>query len=1520
MGKVIKIIRSFISAAILALIVLPVALSLLLYLPWIQDFARRAAAGFLSDKLQTVVSVDKLHLKLFSRVTLDGFYVQDYHGDTLLYAGRIVVPLQSLNVFTGAVTLGHVGLEDVRFDLMQDSTRTSNLRQILQRIKRKEKREKKRKFRLHAAGVTIRDMDFRHRKFDVKPREYGVNFTDLDVRRFSLKVRDVSVEGDSVALAIDSLTLRERCGLHIRNLSTPAFGISGTGMRFDDLRLTTDESDVRMAYLYFDYATWKGYKDFLNDVRIRSEFSRSTVSFRTIAYFAQGLRRWQTVLRDASGSVDGPVSAMKGRIGRATARSTTLSLRFGIDGLPEVAETRFSFDVSSLHTDAADIEYFVQDIAGRSLGKSLPLVERMGRIAFSGHFDGLFSDFRADGRLQTDAGEASVDFDIRPVEGGATGFQGRLSTADFGVGRLLEASKLGRVSLSADVSGQFGQSFRMNARARVPKLEFNDYAYRDIALDGRFENRRFTGKIASDDPNMTFDFDGDLDFNGEQPVYHFDLNLVNADLHELHFNRRDTVSRVRCGLHAQASGTSLDNINGEAEIFDMTYVNQLDTVRTGRIRLLAENGSDRKLIGLYSPFADAELRGKLSYENMFSYFSNTLRSYLPSLSERPRTAEDSVPSVAGASRIDSYYLLDVNVKRANNVAGIFSPGLRLAQGTKLVFLFNPESDVFSLTLDSELIENERFFVSDLKASCRNQGDSISLFVTAADLFAKGMYMPDFSVIGGAKENRINLAARFNNSDNGTYALLGTTSTLGRDPQSGVPQVRVRFNPSSFTTNGRTWRIWARQIVFDSTRIDVDRFSISSGQQRLSVDGVASRSDRDTLRLQLHRFDLKPFSRFAERQGYAFEGVTNGSAELISAYGGGVLRAGIDFDSVRVNGVPLVDSRFESRWDLQSRRALFRLIDRAADSSIVEGFYAPADKRLEADVHLRRIDLSLLDPVLKGVLRETQGMADASLRLTNPGGKLTLDGTIGVGTFRSTVDYTNVPYTMSDAVIDVRRNTMTLRPTELYGPSGGRAGFDMSFSFANPRNLSYEVHVRPDRTLVLNTTPRQNELFYGSVYATGSATIRGNKNGVSMDIVAASAENTRFFLPLGNGGSDISAADFIVFEDPAKRAADDSLRSVSRRRQFLSRRMGRESFRSDMDIKMALDIRPNAEMQLTLDQAGDNVLRGRGNGTLNLHVNPVDKEFTIYGDYDITEGSYRFSLQNFATRNFLIQEGSNIQWTGDPADALVNITAVYKLKASLAPLLSGSGGGQNLRRNVPVECIIRLSDRLTQPTLTFDVSVPNTDPETQSLVRNAMNTQEMMSTQFLWLLATQSFYADNSGTSQNLNIGAMGATVTGIEFLSTQLSNLLSTDRFRLAPKFRPKSEETSDEFGTEFYGELIKDRLIVEGDVSYDTGNGMPMNNRTANSLTGDVTLSLLLDEAGNLKVKAFTRTIDRFDENQGLQESGLGISYRQSFDNFGDLIRNIKDRRQRRRLSRELRQAERKAAADSLKVAADGK
>ena len=75
------------------------------------------------------------------------------------------------------------------------------------------------------------------------------------------------------------------------------------------------------------------------------------------------------------------------------------------------------------------------------------------------------------------------------------------------------------------------------------------------------------------------------------------------------------------------------------------------------------------------------------------------------------------------------------------------------------------------------------------------------------------------------------------------------------------------------------------------------------------------------------------------------------------------------------------------------------------------------------------------------------------------------------------------------------------------------------------------------------------------------------------------------------------------------------------------------------------------------------------------------------------------------------------------------------------------------------------------------------------------------------------------------------------------------------------------------------------------------MTNRQGTSnLTGDFYLTWLIDRAGNLRTKAFTRTIDRFDENQGLQESGIGIYYKEDFNSFKDILRNIRERFRRKK------------------------
>ena len=334
------------------------------------------------------------------------------------------------------------------------------------------------------------------------------------------------------------------------------------------------------------------------------------------------------------------------------------------------------------------------------------------------------------------------------------------------------------------------------------------------------------------------------------------------------------------------------------------------------------------------------------------------------------------------------------------------------------------------------------------------------------------------------------------------------------------------------------------------------------------------------------------------------------------------------------------------------------------------------------------------------------------------------------------------------------------------------------------------------------------------------------------------------------------------------------------------------------------------MQLVIDPTVGDIIRAKGDGRLSMHIVPNANIFDMYGDYTISEGSYLFTLQNIINKRFVINSGSTIQWTGDPMDARLNIDAVYNLKASLQPLLS-STTLDNVTRAVPVDCIINLTERLTAPTVTFDIKVPNADTEIQNAVSNLLNNQQSIATQFMYLLVSGSFYSDASTSS---SLGASASATTGFELLSNQLSNWLSSDDYNIILRYRPRSELTSDEIDFGFSKSLVNDRLLVELEGNYLVDNKMAQSSNMSNFM-GEAYITWLIDRAGNLKLRGFTQTIDRFDENQGLQETGVGIYYKEDFDSWTDLKRRIRERfmskRRRQQLEAEAERADSIAAAE---------
>ena len=402
------------------------------------------------------------------------------------------------------------------------------------------------------------------------------------------------------------------------------------------------------------------------------------------------------------------------------------------------------------------------------------------------------------------------------------------------------------------------------------------------------------------------------------------------------------------------------------------------------------------------------------------------------------------------------------------------------------------------------------------------------------------------------------------------------------------------------------------------------------------------------------------------------------------------------------------------------------------------------------------------------------------------------------------------------------------------------------------------------------------------------------------------------MPL-SGQSNAKTADFVTFVTPEQIDTTDYL--VRKKLLFQQQGRKKEAAGSTMDITMALNVQDNTAFQLVIDPTVGSALKGRGNGMLNLHINPGNGIFNMYGDYTLIEGSFLFSLQNIISKKFIIESGSMIQWTGEPVDARLDINAVYKLKTSLQPLLNtvtassddDQSGFRISDRSVPVDCKIHIGGRLSNPQLDFSVVVPVTDIETQAAVASVLNTQEAQAQQFISLVALGTF--SNSGSA---NIGASSGVATGLEMLTNQLTNWFSTDDYRIILNYRAGSEMTGDEVDFGFSTNLINNRLLVEVEGNYIIDNKQAVSNNVSNFM-GEAHVTWLIDKSGNLRLKAFTQTIDRFDENQGLQETGIGISYKEDFNNFKDLKQRIRDRftnkkRQKKRQARREEQARRAA------------
>ncbi|MFI3303705.1 MAG: translocation/assembly module TamB domain-containing protein [Rikenellaceae bacterium] len=1475
------------SATILLLILLPITLSLLLSLSPIQNFVGKWATTYVSQYLNTEVRVGHINITMRGGIELSQLLVRDLQADTLIYLDRIETQIDRYLPISKNLRLGNSTIEGAVVNLRarenEDGSVEMNMKQIVKLISPRNSGESQ--FSMNIANVVVEGARLTIEQLTHQNPIYGVDVRNMELNNLNGSITELSVEGPVVHGFIERLATIEKSGFEINNIAGELYLTDGT-ITIQDAKLESRWSVLDFDRIMLVGDSWSDYKYFTSLIHLDISITDGELASDDVAYFVPTLRNWGLQLSNIEFDLEGKIEDMTLSVNNVNyGEASHLVASINIEGLPDVDDATVALQVNELITNATDIDQFKWSISQSGLSESMMTkIDALGDISLHGWLDGDSRNFNFNAEVISDVGDILSEVSLNLESGLWLDAKVKLDSVE--VGKVIGREELETVSMGLDVVGNIaGRGSELKVDSTIDNLRWEGDSYENITLSGEIVNEGVKGlNIRSRDPQINFD----LTASGEHifsldtlqtPKYHLNVDINELNLTHFRVNRRDTIAFISTSIEGRAEGRDIERCWANLQVDNTLYRYNSDSLQISQIDLSMHSEEGLREAKLSSEFATLEFESPDKVAHIIKFAKNAVAEYLPALYNN--VTEESLPSIS-AEEMESKEAtshLKITTRNLNPIANVFSRGLQIGDDSTLEFTFNPQTYLFDGALRAPYFEQGSTLAIGLDIESSNRGDSLTLHSRIGELFVGTSFIENANLIASARENRIELNSSFINPADSAIANIGLRVDLSNDEIRGR-EIDLRLRPSTIVRRNEEWNISSRSIIVNKQGVDVEHFKVESRDQLMTLNGRASTSIADTVRMNMRNFDLSIFSTFISQIGYNIEGRTNGEASISALFGAGRFNAEVELDSVSVNTLNAPPMRLQAEWNAKLNRARLILSDRVNGETLIRGYYVPTEVRYYAELKVDSVQMAILDPPLGGVITDTEGYADLSLILQGTRRDAHLNGTITTHNLATTVAYTKSRYTMPNGIIRVYDNLLSTTPTQIVDEKGGKASVQLDVDLKHLSNIWYKIRVVPNNLLVLNTEKKDNDTFYGQIFASGVAEIEGDKSGVKMDITATSNDNSYFFMPLMNK-SNISTADFITFVQPVKR---DTTSLTQRRRLLMERSNRTRGNNGAMSINLALDIRPNTEVQLVIDPTVGDIIKARGEGRMNMRIEPKSNIFDMYGDYTINEGNYLFTLRNIVNKRFVIDPGSTIQWSGSPINPILDINAIYELKTSLEPLISDES-----TRAIPVNCIINLSDRLTQPEVSFAIELPTADPEQQQAVANLLNDQEAVSRQFFYLMLANSFIAD-SATGGTGDLGVSTTAATGFELLTNQLSNWLSSSNYNVVIRYRPESELAGDEVDFGFSKGWVDNRLLVELEGNYIIDNKQAISEDASNFL-GEAYITWLIDRAGALKLRGFTQTIDTYDENQGLQETGIGIYYRENFDNFHDLQQKVKAR-----------------------------
>jgi len=1432
----------------------------------IQRFISDTIVFELSQKLHSKVTVGKIEYSLFNSISIQRLYVEDQQKDTLLNVGKLDLNFDFWEFLHGKIIIYSVNVDRFYGNLVIDKSGHSNLDFVLKAFKQ-------------PASKDTTQIEYRIKQFKLKNSSFS--FTNLkqfkqltkgefngNKLRFTKINTNISINilnKDTLSARILSLSAVEQTGLVLTNLKTQILG-SKKGVNIPTFEVIMPNSRLHLDKMHLKYDSLADLKHFFEKVRLNAPISSSYIALSDLKAFVPEFKNVRGVV-SVRGLIAGRLSSLHfQKIQIKYGKSFLLNADLDVNGLPDSRELFLYGQINDLHFEKSDVQDFISEMSNKPF--VLPReINQLGLIRYKGNISGFLNNLVVFGNLNTNVGSVSSDISLK-FENRLHDliYNGTIKTQNLQLGKLLGNKLLGQVSFNLNTIGtkKENSKFQGTVQGTVSEFQFKNYSYRDVKLGGKYDGKGYDGTVDLKDQNLDAHFIGKIDLTQKLPVYDFGIRVLKVNLNALKLIDNYPGAILSFNGNTNIIGNSPDNINGFIRFDSIQFTNKNKTLSIDNIQLVSRIEAESTHFNIISDYINGTFSGNFRYSTVGQTVDKIVQKYLPSLANLSanKTTDkfsnhiDMDLRIENTSKISEVLELPYTVEGVSGIKGFIdektntldiSANIPTFKSNKqeldnLTFHFNNSNKQIQLTFRGQLQEKEGLQNVFLKASA------------AKDSIVTQLGWQNTRQITNAGE--INAVTKFKSENGKTSAQLS-------------------LFPSQVIISDSTWTVHPCKVDFkpDST-IQIHNFMFDNHSQFIHVNGVLSKKQSDSLNLGMNDLDLDFIMGLLKLKGISIGGIVTGKATLLSVLHQPIFEANIAVKDLQLNHKWIGNGHISSNWDKVNTQLLAHgsFLNAKNDTVLVaNGIYTPKNDTLNVYFNARNFSIEFLTPYLESVVQNVNGYINGNVRMFGPlKHGITFEGDVYLNKGQASVKMLNTSYYLNDSV-HLTQKTIEFRKIKMYDQERNPASMNAVLTHNGYfQHMKFDATMAGENILALNTQAKDNDYFFGKAYANGSVHIYGDDKVANIWVNAISGPQTKCYIQMG-GNSKASNNSFINFVNKRNFNLRDSVSP-------------RKTSGSNMNVKVNLQIEvtPNAQMELIVDPKGGDMISGTGNGNLRVEFDTFT-DLKLYGTYTINKGYYLFTLQNLIRKEFKIDQGSTLSWTGNPRTAQVNIRALYPLTASLKDLIDQSQLG-SMRTSIPVNCVLKLTDNLLKPNIVFDIDLPQSDEGVKQLVRNTINTDEMMNRQILYLLVFNRFYTpDYMRTASTSNLGTNEALSFATSTLSAQLNNWISqmskSNNLSIGFDYRQ-----TDQLSSDYQAQILyqpNNRWIVNGNIGYR--NDILTTN--TNRFISDVDFQYLLTESGKLRFKAYNHTVDRYQLRTATQTQGVGFIYKEDFLSVKDLF-----------------------------------